>query len=219
MYSWREWGDFLLDVEILALVLAGRLLGKGESSPFSLSRLSRELRGGTRQKIGLQERPSYPLHGFICLRRLCRAIGCSKYRLSSCLALLFLFPIGSVSGERRNFFLSGRALPRRIFLRVIGPEWNKGSKLEARSLTDRMQFWSWYMLHWSMFLTGLASLSIFYTIGQDGWQVMAMPSDQPTHFMPCLMWSTYSIMDLKQHFLCFLLTHTPEDQSVQGGSP
>jgi len=37
---------FLLDVEILALILAGRLVGKGgESSPFSLSRLSRELRG------------------------------------------------------------------------------------------------------------------------------------------------------------------------------
>lgn len=52
---------FLLDVEILALILAGRLVGKGESSPFSLSRLSHELRGGgTRQKIGLQERPTYP---------------------------------------------------------------------------------------------------------------------------------------------------------------
>jgi hypothetical protein len=52
---------FLLDAEILALILAGRLVGKGgESSPFSLSRLSRELRGGTRQKIGLQERPTYP---------------------------------------------------------------------------------------------------------------------------------------------------------------
>lgn len=51
---------FLLDVEILALILAGRLVGKGESSPFSLSWLSRELRGGTRQKIGLQERPTYP---------------------------------------------------------------------------------------------------------------------------------------------------------------
>lgn len=67
---------FLLDVEIFALILAGRLVGKGgESSPFSLSRLSRELRGGTRQKIGLQERPTFLIHGFICLRRLCRAIG------------------------------------------------------------------------------------------------------------------------------------------------
>lgn len=33
---------FLLDVEIIALIL---VVGKGESSPFSLSRLSRELRG------------------------------------------------------------------------------------------------------------------------------------------------------------------------------
>lgn len=43
------------------------------------------------------------------------------------------------------------------------------------------------VLHWSMFLAGLASFSLFYEIGQDGWPVMAMPSDQPTHFMPCLI--------------------------------
>lgn len=80
-----------------------------------------------------------------------------------------------------------------------------------------MQFWSWYMLHWSMFLAGLESLSIFKEIGQEGWPVMAMPSDQPTHFMPCLMWATayfYPSWTWNIIFSASCSLNTPEEQSV-----
>ena len=50
-------------MEILTL----NLIGKGESSPFSLSRLLRELRGGTWQNIELQKRPTYKFTGSIYL--------------------------------------------------------------------------------------------------------------------------------------------------------
>ena len=37
-----------------------------------------------------------------------------------------------------------------------------------------------------MFLASLESLDILKEIGQEGWPVMAMPSNQPTHFVPRL---------------------------------
>lgn len=69
------------------------------------------------------------------------------------------------------------------------------------------------------FLADLASLSIFYEIGQDGWPVMAWPCLLIRQRILCPAW--YDPHSLFHHGLettffifGFLLTHTPEEQSV-----
>ena len=70
------------------------------------------------------------------------------------------------------------------------------------------------MLHWSVSLAVLATSGEGNTVFQNGWPIVAMAADQPSHFGPGLVQAANSAMNFAHETFSFVPIYTAEVVAV-----